>query len=959
MTLPQTPPGGTESGMAAALDQAAQLVQRAKERDPLTRVTLVAPSHSSARDAYANVVRRLAKRGMGAVVNLHLATLSGLAHEYFVGSGAAAGRQELSAAARLGAVQHVLEADPGAFAYAKDEPVTAAALAAASAQLAAVATLPGTSERSGLTSLTRGVLRSEDSVREQLAPHWHGAEEALRYAADHAQDFLSTLGITAVLAPLGSVSTDELHLREALVAAGATVIQPQTTTVLERSTATDPGLSIVSVSDPDDEARLATRAVVRALDAGTPAHRIGVFWPHPAPYAELLLRQLTAARITVSSPAPHPLGADALVRSFTHLAGLNPEEPDERDLLDIRAQECLCWAGPVGLPSSRDLERHYGGNPHNAPFPPAFLEQLATLLRALRAANNWQAASAAALALLDACFAESPADHQDAGLNTVPRAAVREALAATLRSLASLDGLAPSPTIDAIVASIQDAADAQRLRLGQLGTGVVLGSQPDAVGRDLDLLILPGLAEGVSPARVREDPLLPDAAKTGALGGVLPTVAQRIQAQAEVFRAGLSSAPQVLISVPRGSLRGGGELQPSRWLDGVGPGREVTSWRAGFLGGAPWDLVDPVTGQEWRVRRTLSDPTTRPDAPADDALRLGGELRDGRRAGLFDRFHGKVPGDLVPDFERPLSASALESWVASPFIFFAERLLGVRLLEHPELELEADAAIKGTMAHQALEEYIKELAAHPQAGLDVLLRYAEDAFAEHGQPQWIPRLWEREKTALRDKLTDWWEREHAALAGWDRHTAEAGFGGSEDTAPPVEVALPDGSTVALSGKVDRVDWGPGVARVIDYKSGSPAKYAGISQEDPTAGGTRFQLPLYGLFALEEGKRQGLDLDSVTAGYDFLGPEGSDPQLVNINPEVRAHFAQELGAIMGAIRAGVFPPKVDPPAGFGPSWPRLTDLLGSAGQASERWQELLDDPDMASYRGIWQGKEGSK
>ena len=70
------------------------------------------------------------------------------------------------------------------------------------------------------------------------------------------------------------------------------------------------------------------------------------------------------------------------------------------------------------------------------------------------------------------------------------------------------------------------------------------------------------------------------------------------------------------------------------------------------------------------------------------------------------------------------------------------------------------------------------------------------------------------------------------------------------------------------GKVDRVDrHEDGTVRVVDYKSGRRDKFKAITPEDPTAGGTKFQLPVYGLFARSLGGA------NVRAEYWFLGAPG--------------------------------------------------------------------------------------
>ena len=78
--------------------------------------------------------------------------------------------------------------------------------------------------------------------------------------------------------------------------------------------------------------------------------------------------------------------------------------------------------------------------------------------------------------------------------------------------------------------------------------------------------------------------------------------------------------------------------------------------------------------------------------------------------------------------------------------------------------------------------------------------------------------------------------------------AELGFGFIEESIEAVEIALPDGRTLRVRGRIDRVDLGrDGTIHVVDYKTGSYHQgYRDILSGDPVGGGTKLQLPIYGL-----------------------------------------------------------------------------------------------------------------
>ena len=62
------------------------------------------------------------------------------------------------------------------------------------------------------------------------------------------------------------------------------------------------------------------------------------------------------------------------------------------------------------------------------------------------------------------------------------------------------------------------------------------------------------------------------------------------------------------------------------------------------------------------------------------------------------------------------------------------------------------------------------------------------------------------------------------------------------------MALPDGRTLRVRGRIDRVDVAvDGTIHVVDYKTGSYHDgFKALAQRRPVGGGTKLQLPIYGL-----------------------------------------------------------------------------------------------------------------
>jgi hypothetical protein len=188
----------------------------------------------------------------------------------------------------------------------------------------------------------------------------------------------------------------------------------------------------------------------------------------------------------------------------------------------------------------------------------------------------------------------------------------------------------------------------------------------------------------------------------------------------------------------------------------------------------------------------------------------------------------------------------------------------------------------------------------------VLLAEAERALQDFvkGSPPRFTLLWEREKRQFRSTLLQWLGRE---AAGAERATPayfELGFGlpvpaGSTDphSPDPLPVELPDGRTLRVIGKIDRIDRRPdGTLRLRDYKTGrAPRDDGGFFR-----GGKQLQIPFYVLAAarlIPGGQVTEAFLDYVDGGRQV----GFDPEKVS-GPAFRAFLARMLDVMASGIFA---------------------------------------------------------
>ena len=268
-------------------------------------------------------------------------------------------------------------------------------------------------------------------------------------------------------------------------------------------------------------------------------------------------------------------------------------------------------------------------------------------------------------------------------------------------------------------------------RVGRFGDGVLVGPISMGIGLDLDLVVVLGLAEGTFPAPVHDDSLLPDHEREAA-GDELPLRRARVDREHRELLAGLAGARHVL-GVPRGDLRRSTERVPSRWVLDIASALAGERWWTDDLLHAHVDWVEHVASFDAGPAHA-SLPGHRAGAPPPHAARRPPERR--RRARGHHRRRCSPRRDVVAarrsDGVHPLrrqprrarravarrrhmSATRLQTWAACPFAYFVENILRVEPVENPEDALQISPLDKGSLVHEALEEFIVEVLDRPAA----------------------------------------------------------------------------------------------------------------------------------------------------------------------------------------------------------------------------------------------------
>lgn len=283
---------------------------------------------------------------------------------------------------------------------------------------------------------------------------------------------------------------------------------------------------------------------------------------------------------------------------------------------------------------------------------------------------------------------------------------------------------------------------------------------------------------------------------------------------------------------------------------------------------------------------------------------------------------------------RVFSPTALETYVACPFRFLLEHVLGLQELEEPTEDVEhtrRGAAFHRALArlHSRIKETLPEIARGvlPEELGEELVAEIDRAVREYADraPSAASRkLWELEGKRLHRSAARYrghwegylepWREQDAAL---NPHTFEAGFGlaGDPQAAGPLILSV-DGVEVRIGGRIDRVDLTPlpdGVGFwVIDYKTGRSSAYTGSD----LLKFQKLQLSLYAL-AVEQVLLVGQNARPLGLAYWLVTDKGPKSVMPPRQPlawladdkawkSFRKQLEEWVAKVVGRIRDGQFP-----------------------------------------------------
>jgi RecB family exonuclease len=345
-------------------------------------------------------------------------------------------------------------------------------------------------------------------------------------------------------------------------------------------------------------------------------------------------------------------------------------------------------------------------------------------------------------------------------------------------------------------------------------------------------------------------------------------------------------------------------------------------------------------------------------------------LRAARRSSRLTEFDGDLSTAGVAHLTRPVSPTQLQTWAACPHAYFVQYLLGVRPVEEPGDEMAITAIDRGNLLHDVLDRFHREVIAGqlPQpdgrgwsdlhrARLKALFTDTAARF-EHSGRTGRAAYWEIDRQRLLHDLMFWFDRDsqYVAASGARVIASEQRFGVDGDVTMP----LTDGRQLAVLGSVDRIDRTTTGIVVTDHKAGSTRPYKQIDHADPTAGGTRFQLPAYAaaasVIAAEPGRLPGLE--AVRAEYSFFARGGYQRIGYQVDADVWAQVATDLHHVVSGIEAGWFPAVAPKPKYRVRVECQFCepDSLGSAERFAE-WDRKRKDPRLERWFPSDDGEDG--
>lgn len=329
-------------------------------------------------------------------------------------------------------------------------------------------------------------------------------------------------------------------------------------------------------------------------------------------------------------------------------------------------------------------------------------------------------------------------------------------------------------------------------------------------------------------------------------------------------------------------------------------------------------LEHAINPWEWELAST---PFPESLSTAYPRIAAGRFARAERKADQLNAYNGQIDWNGQPDPNTaPSSVTKFEKLARSPYVYWIENILEVgREPEPDEPTIWLNALEKGTLLHEIFQAYYQKILpkgavpnrARDEAALIAFAHRRIEALAIKNPP----------KLAVAKEV---FVLEVEQTCRIFLSMEEKNLGADTPVSQEVEVAgalqLPDGSSIFLRGKVDRMDQTPeGAYRIYDYKTGKSKSY---NLNQYFVHGTRLQHAIYSLLVEQEEA----DYKVESAGYLFPTRRGNGKRIVYPahGVENREEVLRILSLLQTAYSQGSFAPGVVPYANQDSVYPELAE-----------------------------------
>jgi len=786
----------------------------------------------------------------------------------------------------------------------------------------------------------------------------------------------------------------------------------------ELRTAHKSRLLIRSVADPEEEIRLAIREVIEGAGSGIAFNQMAISHPGTRRYAHMIHQHLAAAEIPFNGVAGQRLSESLAARTLLSLLSLSEQDLSRTAVMSFLSSGVVLGADGQPVPVAAweklarearvvsglsqwqerldqysidqearlvELKTNKADASHlqkiseriqQAKDLLGFIQSVDNDLADKKRPNNWSGLTKWATKLLDR-YLGAPTDLVDWPPDEID---AYNKVGDLLRSLAGLGRIETAPSLENFRRAVADGLNRDISREGRYGTGVFVGGFGSTAGLDLERVIVVGLAEGTTPPRQHEDPLLPDTIRRALNGRLLLTAERQSDLHRSVLATFAAGSINRVLTFARGDLGSRSATLPSRWLldeveaelgERPSPAQleDLTvDWfkTSSSFSHSLEQLENPADPHEYALAELLREfhsglPLDISKRRSNDSvLNRGIELLRAREAPELTKFDGLLDNpELLFSIDKStiLTATSLEAWVECPYAYFMRHILAVGTVEDPADEDGMTSLVRGSLMHRILDRFLNESInandlPYPEVPWSPIHHQRMDQICEEEFTLVESRgltgrtlLWQRESNQLRQALSkflldDDKRRKDNMLTPV---ASEIPFG--LEGVKPLILHLSNERSLRFRGRIDRVDRDTdGSLFVTDFKTGKRRDSSKISENSPTLNGRYLQLPLYGLAARE---LLGTPNTHVETQYWFLLDGGTSVGHL-ISDLVLKQYNQTLTTITDDIGKGIFPAR-PPESSYGVGCDYCNpDGLGFS-YTTELWQRKRHDPRLNNYR----------